>query len=145
MTSTAQFPMDDMGRRTVIGALATLILALSASAAFAHCFLDHSMPPSASVMTSSPSRVVLYFDNQFNPDASTVRVLSENGDVVSGGATASSDDRALIAPLRSAFSRPVLRQMARDLARRRPHHRRLQLHRQTRAVAEPKWRNRAQS
>jgi methionine-rich copper-binding protein CopC len=92
--------MDDMGRRTVIGALATLILALSASAAFAHCFLDHSMPPSASVMTSSPSRVVLYFDNQFNPDASTVRVLSENGDVVSGSATASSDDRALIVPLR---------------------------------------------
>jgi len=79
-------------------------LVLSASTAFAHCFLDHSKPSSASVVHSPPSQVVLYFDNRFDPSATTVRVLNEKGDVVSGAAAASSDDRALTAPLKTISS-----------------------------------------
>jgi copper transport protein len=92
--------MDDMLRLAAMTALATLMLALSAGAAFAHCFLDHSTPSSASVAVSPPSKVVLYFDSQFNPSATTVRVLNENGEVVSGNPSANSDDRALTAPLK---------------------------------------------
>jgi methionine-rich copper-binding protein CopC len=89
-----------MGRLTDIAALAALMLALNASVAFAHCFLDHSTPPSASVAVSPPSKVVLYFDSPFDPGGTTVRVLNENGDLVSSGASASSDDRALTVPLK---------------------------------------------
>jgi copper resistance protein C len=92
--------MDDMYRLADIAVPACLILVLSASAASAHCFLDHSLPASGSVVNAPLSHVVLYFDNPFDPNASTVRVLNENGDLVSIGASASSDDRALTVPLK---------------------------------------------
>jgi len=84
-----------MLRRADIAALASVMLALTASMAFAHCFLDHSMPASGSVVNAPLSHVALYFDNPFDPNATTVRVLNENGDLVSSGASPSSDDHAL--------------------------------------------------
>ena len=78
----------------------SLLLALSASAAFAHCFLDHSTPASGDMAVVPPARVVLFFDNPFNPDATTVRVLSQAGEQVSGNPAASADRRALTAPLK---------------------------------------------
>ena len=92
--------MDDMLRLGNIAALAGAMLALSASMAVADCFLDHSLPAAGSVVNPPISHVVLYFDNPFNPDATTVRVLNENGDLVSSGAAASSDDRELTVPLK---------------------------------------------
>jgi methionine-rich copper-binding protein CopC len=97
--------MADMCRLIDIAAVASLLLALTPSAAFAHCFLDHSTPPSASVVPSPPPKVILYFDSPFDPDGTTVRVLNENGDLVSSGASASSDDRALTVPLKPISSR----------------------------------------
>jgi len=88
-----------MNRVIHFAALAASVLALSATRALAHCFLDRSTPSAASVLYGSPPQVVLYFDNEFNPDATTVRVLNENGDVVSGNASASTDRRELVAPL----------------------------------------------
>lgn len=74
---------------------------LAASAASAHCFLDHSTPSAGSKLDRPPSRIVLYFDNQFDPKATTVRVLTEKGDLVSGSASATSDNHALMAPLKA--------------------------------------------
>lgn len=52
-------------------------------------------------MSAPPSQVIVHFDNQFNPASTTVRVLNENGDVVSGAGKPSPDDRTLTAPLES--------------------------------------------
>jgi methionine-rich copper-binding protein CopC len=81
-----------------------LVVASSASAALAHCFLDHSVPSSAAVLDSPPSQVVLYFDNQFNPSGTAVRVLDRKGDLVSGRATAGPHNRTLSAPLTASAS-----------------------------------------
>lgn len=43
----------------------------------------------------------MHFDNPFNPISTTVRVLNENGDVVSGSGTTSSDHRTLTVPLKA--------------------------------------------
>jgi methionine-rich copper-binding protein CopC len=81
--------------------LASFAIMMCASAALAHCFPDQSTPSSASVLSAPPSQVVMHFDNQFNPAFTTVRVLNENGDVVSGAGTPSSDDRTLTVPLKA--------------------------------------------
>ena len=43
----------------------------------------------------------MHFDDQFNPAFTMVRVLNENGDLVSGAGTPSSDDRTLTVPLKA--------------------------------------------
>jgi hypothetical protein len=81
--------------------LASFAIMMCASAALAHCFPDRSTPAAASVLSAPPAQVAMHFDNQFNPAATTVRVLNENGDVVSGAGTPSSDDRTLTVPLKA--------------------------------------------
>jgi methionine-rich copper-binding protein CopC len=81
--------------------LACVAIMMCASTALAHCFPEHSTPSAASVLSAPPSQVVVHFDNQFNPASTTVRVLNENGDVVSGAGTPSSDDRTLTVPLKA--------------------------------------------
>jgi len=80
--------------------LACFAIMMSASAALAHCFPDRSTPSAASVVSTPPSQVAVHFDNAFNPASTTVRVLNENGDVVSGADAPSSDDRTLTVPLK---------------------------------------------
>lgn len=80
--------------------LAYIAVALSASAALAHCFPDRMTPAEASVITSPPAQVSIHFDKQFNPAGTHIRVLNENGDVVSGAETPSSDERTLTVPLK---------------------------------------------
>ncbi len=72
-----------------------------ASNALAHCFPDKSTPAAASVLSAAPSRVAMHFDNRFNPASTTIRVLNENGDVVSGEGAPSSDERTLTVPLKA--------------------------------------------
>ena len=45
--------------------------------------------------------MIVHFDNQFNPASTTIRVLNQNGDVVSGAGAPSSDDRSLTVPLKA--------------------------------------------
>ena len=81
--------------------IAFFAVMMCASAAFAHCFPDRSTPSAASVLSASPAQVAMHFDNQFNPASTSVRVLNENGDVVSGAGAPSSDDRTLTVPLKA--------------------------------------------
>jgi methionine-rich copper-binding protein CopC len=94
--------VNRIGKIALHFSLACLALMISASAVFAHCFPDQSTPPAASALSAAPSQVVVHFDNQFNPAASSVRVLNENGDVVSGGGTSSADHRTLTVPVKAA-------------------------------------------
>jgi copper resistance protein C len=82
-------------------ALVSFAILIYASAAFAHCFPDRATPSAASVLSAPPAQVAMHFDNQFNPAATTVRVLNENGDLVSGLGAPSSDDRTLTVPLQA--------------------------------------------
>lgn len=97
--------MADMTQVTELAlrfALASfVIMMMFASAVLAHCFPDRSTPAAASVLSAPPSQVVVHFDNQFKPATTTVRVLDENGDVVSGAGMPSSDDRSLTVPLKA--------------------------------------------
>ena len=96
--------MADMTQVTELAlrfSLASFAIMMCASAALAHCFPDQARPAAASVLSVPPSQVAMHFDNQFIPASTTVRVLNENGDVVSGGGTPSSDDRTLTAPLKA--------------------------------------------
>ena len=86
--------------RAIAFASAGLALVLLASPVLAHCFPDKSTPAAASVVTEAPAQVVVHFDNQFNPASTAVRVLNENGDVVSGAGKPSDDARALTVPLK---------------------------------------------
>jgi methionine-rich copper-binding protein CopC len=95
--------MDDMTRCTelVRGAtLAAFAIMICASSALAHCFPDQMIPSEASALAAAPPQVVMHFDNQFNPAESSVRVLNEKGDVVSGPGTPSADARTITAPLK---------------------------------------------
>ncbi len=76
-------------------ALASFAIAVFSPAALAHCFPEQSAPSAGSVLKQPPSQVAIHFDNQFNPASTTIRVLNENGDVVSGADTPSPDDRTL--------------------------------------------------
>lgn len=96
--------MADMPRLTKIAmraSIACLALMLWSSGALAHCFPDQTDPSAASVLSAPPSQVSVHFDNQFNPASTTVRVLNQNGDVVSGAGASSSDGRTLTVPLKA--------------------------------------------
>ena len=86
---------------TLRASLACCAIMIWASAALAHCFPDQFTPAAASVMLTPPSQVKVHFDNPYDPASSTVRVLSENGDVVSGARTPGADDRTLTVPLKA--------------------------------------------
>jgi methionine-rich copper-binding protein CopC len=81
--------------------LASCAIVMCASVALAHCFPDQTTPSAASVMSAAPRQVVVHFDNQFNPAGTTIRVLNENGDVVSGPGTPGSDGHTLTVPLKA--------------------------------------------
>lgn len=51
-------------------------------------------------MGAAPPQVVVHFDNAFNPASSSIRVLNEKGDLVSGAGEPSSDHRAITVPLK---------------------------------------------
>ncbi len=60
-------------------ALAILTMALVASGAGAHAFLDHASPAVGSTVHASPALVRLWFSQELEPAFSTVKVLSADG------------------------------------------------------------------
>jgi methionine-rich copper-binding protein CopC len=95
--------MDEMNRRTELALRASLTavaIMICASSALAHCFPDQTTPSEGSALSVAPPRVVVHFDNEFNPAVSSVRVLNEKGDVVSAPGMPSADNRAITAPLK---------------------------------------------
>ena len=76
------------------------VITVYAVVAFAHCFPDRSTPAAASVLDAAPSQVAMHFDHPFDPASTSIRVLNEKGDVVSGPGAASSDDRTMSVPLK---------------------------------------------
>lgn len=44
--------------------------------------------------------IIVHFDNEFNPASTSIRVLNEKGDVVSGASEQSADNRAITVPLK---------------------------------------------
>jgi methionine-rich copper-binding protein CopC len=93
--------MPGISKIALRSSLAFLAGMLCASVALAHCFPDQSTPSAASVVSAPPSQVMVHFDNKFDPASTSVRVLNENGDVVSGAGRPSSDDRELTVPLKA--------------------------------------------
>jgi copper resistance protein C len=62
-----------------------LIMALGASAARAHAFLEHASPLVGSTVANAPHEVVLTFTQSLEPAFSTVAVTNGNGAEVSQG------------------------------------------------------------
>jgi methionine-rich copper-binding protein CopC len=91
-------------KRALAIALPMLALAMASSPALAHCFPDQSTPAAASVLSAPPVQVAMHFDYPFNPAATSIRVLDENGNVVSGAGLPSADDRTLAVPLKGGVS-----------------------------------------
>jgi copper resistance protein C len=85
--------------RAIVIALPVAMVML-VSPALAHCFPDKTTPAEASASPTPPPRVEVHFDNPFNPTGTSVRVLNQNGDVVSGADASSADDRTMTAPLK---------------------------------------------
>ena len=96
--------MDRVSTMALRSSLVCFAIMMSASAALAHCFPDRSTPSAATVVRTPPSQVAVHFDNAFNPASTTVRVLNEHGDVVSGAGTPSSDDHTLTVPIKAIQS-----------------------------------------
>ena len=78
-----------------------IAVVMLASPALAHCFPDKTTPAQASASPTPPSHVEIEFDHPFNPAGTSVRVLNQNGEVVSGDDASSADDRTMTAPLKS--------------------------------------------
>lgn len=93
--------MNHVAKLVLRASIVSIAFAMFASAALAHCFPDQSTPSSASVLSAPPSQVAMHFDNQFDAAGTTIRVLNQNGDVVSGTGTPSSDERTLTVPLKA--------------------------------------------
>lgn len=51
----------------------------AAPAAFAHAYLDRTVPEAASTVRGSPAEVKLWFSHALEPAFSTVRVVDRNG------------------------------------------------------------------
>jgi copper resistance protein C len=95
--------MAEMARvNKFIAGLALIFLAVAVlpPAGLAHCFPDQMTPSAASVLSAPPAQVVVHFDQQFNPASTTLRVLNQNGDLVSGAGAPGSDHRTLTVPLK---------------------------------------------
>jgi methionine-rich copper-binding protein CopC len=80
--------------------LAGVAILVCASLALAHCFPDQTTPSAGSALGAPPPQVLVHFDNEFNPAASSIRVLNEKGDLVSGEGAPSSDHHTITAPLK---------------------------------------------
>ena len=80
--------------------LVPIVIAMLVSPALAHCFPDRTTPAEATASATAPSLVEIHFDNSFNPAGTSVRVLNQNGDVVSGADKSSADNRTITAPLK---------------------------------------------
>ena len=76
------------------------IVIMGASDVFAHAFPDKTNPSAASAIDDPPKEVVMHFDNQFDPSATKIRVLNENGDLVSAAGIPSRDHRIMTVPLK---------------------------------------------
>jgi len=63
----------------------SFVLALGASAARAHAFLDHASPLVGSTVASAPHEIVLTFTQNLEPAFSTVEVTDGNGARVDQG------------------------------------------------------------
>jgi methionine-rich copper-binding protein CopC len=61
-----------------IGA-AALLVALTATNAGAHAFLDHASPRVGAAVADAPSEVRLWFTQELEPAFSTIRVLDRDG------------------------------------------------------------------
>src|SRR5271167_141475 len=92
--------MARVGEFSVQLVLAGLAVLMCASVALAHCFPDQTTPSAGSAVGAAPPQVVMHFDNEFNPAASSIRVLNENGDLVSGAGEPSSDQHTITVPLK---------------------------------------------
>jgi len=71
--------------RFPIATLLSLSLALSATAARAHAFLDHASPLVGSTVASAPHEVVLTFTQNLEPAFSSVEVTNTGGARVDAG------------------------------------------------------------
>ena len=60
-------------------ATTALIAMMTASAAYAHAFLDHAEPRVGSTIPSSPKEVVLFFNQNLEPAFSSIEVSDTNG------------------------------------------------------------------
>jgi len=69
--------------RPLLAALA--LLALSASAASAHAFLDRASPAVGSSVPRSPAAISLWFTQELEPAFSTLSVVDQAGTRVDGG------------------------------------------------------------
>ena len=85
--------------------ISSLLLAIlivgTASNASAHAFPDRTTPAEASVVSEAPSNVIVHFDEAFDPSATKVRVMNQNGDVVPGVSTPNGDHRTLTTALKA--------------------------------------------
>lgn len=74
--------------RTLIAIFSSLFIALTATAAQAHAFLDHASPLVGSTVASAPHEVVLTFTQNLEPAFSSVEVTDGSGARVDAGKAA---------------------------------------------------------
>jgi copper resistance protein C len=74
--------------RTLIILVSLLFVALGASAARAHAFLDHASPLVGSTVTAAPHEVALWFTQNLEPAFSSVEVTDGSGGRVDTGKAA---------------------------------------------------------
>ena len=84
-------------RRILLG----LVVALGASAASAHAFLDHAMPPIGATLAASPPMLRLFFTQQIEPLFSGIEVATAAGSPIKIGPAAvdPANPAALLVPL----------------------------------------------
>ena len=75
---------------------AILLLALSASAAVAHAFLDHASPLVGSTVTAVPSEVRMWFTQALEPQFSAAQLRSSGGAVVGSGGVDTADPKQMV-------------------------------------------------
>ena len=92
-----------IGARGFAIAAALLASTLAGPAAYAHAVLVRSSPAHRAVLTQSPERVDLWFNERLEPAYSTASVWSEAGSQVDAGdvAVASDDPRRLSVSLKT--------------------------------------------
>ena len=71
--------------RTIFAVATLLTLALAASGAQAHAFLDHASPLVGSTVQTVPHELTLTFTQNLEPAFSTVEVTGPNGDRIDQG------------------------------------------------------------
>jgi copper resistance protein C len=74
--------------RTLIAIFASLAIALAATAAQAHAFLDHATPLVGSTVPTAPQQVALTFTQNLEPAFSSVEVTDSSGARVDQGKAA---------------------------------------------------------